>query len=172
MLPIPIPYRIALIAVAAFLVAIGAFTYGYSTAKDKYLGELNVLKGIVQQADTQAKETIKKQEVISNEVDQTHSAHIQALAKFYKDSNSADLANARARYRMLSGQNPAPASAVASSEQKNDGRTQEQTVSGCNLSEQETITGCPKAVEEACASDAELVLTWQDWARRQNIPVE
>lgn len=172
MFPMSLPFRLVIIAATAFLCLTGAYTYGYGAARTKFQGQLNVLKGVLQEADAQAHDKIKQQEEVSHEVEQSHDAHIQTLAKFYTDTSATDLANARARYRVLSAAaNPAPASAVASSEEGNAGTTSESRPVEC-YREPETITGCTVEVEKRCAKDAERVRWAADFFVKHHFPVE
>jgi len=138
---------IAPLLVTAALLGLG-YSYGKVSAAKKYEPKLAALQATIDQAEQTAKAEQAKQKETQNAIEKSNNANIAAI---------------RARYeRML--QHGAASNSSTS--------TVTPSASGVDAtSGEQTIAGCSAEFEQACILDANKVTQWQDWARRNQIPI-
>lgn len=136
---------------------------GYMDGVNEYKPRLEALQAKINEADKQVRETVQQQEEDHAAIDESHNAHIQAIAKFYETSNKDSLAAARADYlervRLL-GQVREASPDTAPKDQPVDAPTASEPSDAGNSSPPERIeevgfSGCPVSVEKRCIEDAE-----------------
>ena len=127
--------------------ALSAYQYGKIVTVKQYEPTLAALQATLDQAAQTAKAEQAK-----------HKETQDAVEK----SNNANIATIRARYDRLLRNAKGNSSAVA---------TPASTSGADGASSEQTIAGCSAEFEQACILDANKVTQWQEWARRNAIPI-
>ena len=138
---------IAPLLVTAALLGLG-YSYGKVSSAKKYEPKLAALQATLDQAAQAAKVEQVKQKETQNAI---------------QKSNNANIAAIRARYERMLRYSAASDSGAS---------TATPSTSGVNAtSGEQAVTGCGVEFEQACILDANKVTQWQDWAKRNHIPV-
>lgn len=116
------------------------------------------LEAQVKASDALAKTEKLKQVKDNEKIKVAHDQRIATIHAYYT----------RLRKNDIRGQADIDSGAASGGDHRDDDPSEESASTRLN----QTITGCPAVVEQACALDAGLAVTWQEWARRHNIPIE
>lgn len=137
---------IGLILVIALLVGTG-FHFGSSCAVREFLPQIEQLKAIIEASDARAQEIVVSQEKNHDEIAKSHSDNVARVVQFYD--------------RLLREAREAGSSPVTVNPQVVDGAASEPRA-------------CEPDIEftRDCALDAVQILSFQDWVRVNQIPVE
>lgn len=121
--------------------------FGDKRATEKYLPKIQQLKDEIDHADQEAK--AKQKEYKENYDDLKH-------------QNDSRINGIRDYYRGL-------LQSVSTKDSSGSASTSSKAVNG--TTSKSTITGCPANIEQGCALDANQVLMFQEWVKKNKIPI-
>jgi hypothetical protein len=141
-----IQYKILIAAIIAMVLFGAGYTSGYVKASDHYAPIVAEKQALLDQITAQTKAAKLQQEKDNATLKAQADARVAAIRAYY--------------YRLLPPASGNPGTS-AGGNQGHDGTPS-----------QSTITGCPAAVEQNCALDADMVNTWRAWCSAHKCPVK
>lgn len=143
---IPLPYRIAGIALCAILAGLFFYDRGKISAAQEYLPQIAQLKAKIDAADLSARAIIKKQQENAHATEQENIDRIARIHAYYDRLLHPGSATGASPFALRPGGTDAAGSKQAAA-------------------------GCSAEFEQACLLDANKVGEWQRWAERNQLPV-